>query len=223
VPGNGADTVLASPLPQASGPTVPGVAAYRAKAAPDLPPLRERRTPGGAAAPLPPTAGSWRVSFEKKGDARYISHRNTMDVFERSFRAANLPVRYTEGYNPHMRLSMGPALPLGQESAHELFDVDTLEALHEEHLAGVNARLPEGLRVTGWSELPKGAKSLGKSAVAARYRFTLPNGEVLVETLSLSGKEATTPKRFLESRFGVPPEAQHAIRVVREETLLSVR
>jgi len=131
-------------------------------------------------------------------------------------------VRYSEGYNPHMRLSMGPALPLGQETLNDLFDLDTLDALTLEHLARVNARLPDGLRITSWEALPKGAPSLGKSAVAARYRFTLPNGEELVETLSLAGGDATTPKRFLESRFGVPPEAQHSVRVLREETLLAL-
>ena len=62
--------------------------------------------------------------FEKLGDARYLSHRNVMDVLERALRAARVPVRYTEGFNPHIRLSMGPALPLGSESRHELFDLD---------------------------------------------------------------------------------------------------
>ncbi|MGZ6988704.1 MAG: TIGR03936 family radical SAM-associated protein, partial [Thermoanaerobaculia bacterium] len=99
-------------------------AAYRMKSTPDLPPLHERRKPGGGlAVPLAETARSYRFTFEKLGDARYLSHRNTMDVLERALRASGAPVRYTEGYNPHLRMSMGPALPLGHESTHELFDV----------------------------------------------------------------------------------------------------
>jgi radical SAM family uncharacterized protein len=262
VPGDGEDTVLASPLPREfgflegkegprGGPALPVAAAlgagpslslpfeeksslpsaytdkakgaaYRMKATPDLLPLRERRAPGGAlAVPLAETARSYRFTFEKLGDARYLSHRNTMDVLERALRASGAPVRYTEGYNPHLRMSMGPALPLGHESKHELFDVDVLDALTDAHITAVNARLPEGLRITSRTELPKGARSLGRAATMAVYRFTLPNGEMRTERLALSGAEATTPKKFLEKEYGVPPEGQHGIRVRREETVLT--
>ncbi|MGE5345370.1 MAG: TIGR03960 family B12-binding radical SAM protein [Acidithiobacillales bacterium] len=197
-------------------------AAYRQRDLPDLPPLASRRKVGdGRAAPVPATARSYRVSFEKLEDARYLSHRNVMDALERAFRAARAPIRYTEGYNPHVRFSMGPALPLGQESNHELFDVDTLDALTDEHRADVNARLPAGIRITGWSDLPKGAPSLGKAATEAVYRFVLPGGETRTERLRIAGEGATTPKRFLESTYGLAPEDQHGIRVVREQTVLT--
>ena len=209
------------PLPSAYTDKAKG-AAYRMKATPDLQPLHERRKPGGAlAVPLTETARSYRLTFEKLGDARYLSHRNTMDVLERALRASGAPVRYTEGYNPHLRMSMGPALPLGHESKHELFDVDVLDALSEAHVAAVNARLPGGLRITACVELPKGAKSLGRAATEAVYSFTLPNGETRTERLSLVGTAATTPKKFLEKEYGVPPEGQHGIRVRREETVLA--
>ena len=235
VPGNGEDTVLARPLPQGFSFETAGAlparlpaaasasaAAYRTKAVPDLPPLRERRRVGdGSAAPVPETARTYRVSFEKLGDARYLSHRNVMDVLERAFRAARAPIRYTEGYNPHIRMSMGPALPLGQESRHELFDVDVTDALTDAQVAAVNDRLPPGVRITGTTELPKGTRSLGKTVTEAVYRFVLPNGEARVERLKIAGEGSTTPRRFLESAYGLAPEDQHDIRVVREETVLS--
>ncbi len=196
-------------------------AAYRMKATPDLLPLRERRTSRGGASESAAIARTWRVSFEKLGDARYLSHRNVMDVLERALRAARVPVRYTEGFNPHIRLSMGPALPLGSESRHELFDLDVLDALTPEHLAAVNDRLPPGMRLLGWKELPAGAPSLGKAATEGVYRFTLPNGEAIVERLRLSGEGATTPKRHIEKTWGLAAEDQHVIRVVREETVLT--
>lgn len=196
-------------------------AAYRQKATPDLLPLRKRRTPGGAAAPVAATARTYRITFEKLGDARYVSHRNTMDILERAFRASRAPVRYTEGYNPHLRLSMGPALPLGHESRHELFDVDVEDALTKEQFAAINSKMPDGLRIVAWKELEKGAKSLGRAATEAIYRFTLPDGSERTETLKIAGEGATTPKKFLEATFGLAPEDQHAIRVVREQTVVT--
>jgi radical SAM family uncharacterized protein len=197
-------------------------AAYRMKATPDVVPLRERRRVGdGTASPVAATARTYRFTFEKLGDARYLSHRNTMDVLERALRASGAPVRYTEGYNPHLRMSMGPALPLGHESKHELFDVDVLDALSGAHVAAVDARLPRGIRITSSVELPKGAKSLGRAAMEAVYSFLLPDGEMRTERLALSGADATTPKKFLEREYGVPPEGQHAVRVTRLETVLA--
>jgi hypothetical protein len=246
VPGDGEDTVLASPLPKDFGfgsPSLPFEensslspslslpsaytekakgAAYRTKVASDLLPLRERRRVGdGTAAPVAVTARTYRFTFEKLGDARYLSHRNTMDVFDRALRASRAPVRYTEGYNPHLRMSMGPALPLGHESKHELFDVDVLDVLTDAHVEAVNARLPDGLTITTCAELPKGAKSLGRAATEAVYSFTLPNGETREERLSLMGATAMTPKKFLEREYGVPPEGQYAVRVTRLETVLA--
>ncbi|HYN40227.1 MAG TPA: TIGR03936 family radical SAM-associated protein, partial [Thermoanaerobaculia bacterium] len=196
-------------------------AAYRMKATPDLLPLRERRKSRGGASESAALSKTWRVSFEKLGDARYLSHRNVMDVLERALRAARVPVRYTEGFNPHIRLSMGPALPLGQESRHELLDLDVVDTLTPEHLAAVNDRLPPGMRLLDWVELPAGSRSLGKVATEAVYRFTMPNGEELTQRLSLAGEGATTPKRFIETTWGLAAEDQHAIRVVREETVLT--
>src|SRR5687767_835614 len=133
VPGNGLDTVLAQSMPgslpsidesvsSAADPSayrdVAKGAAYRQKPMPDLP-SAVRRSSAQTDRPV-----RHRLTFEKKGDARFLSHRNTMDAFERAIRASGLSARYSEGFNPHMKLSMGPALPLGLESRHEVFDVD---------------------------------------------------------------------------------------------------
>lgn len=45
---------------------------------------------------------------------------------------------------------MGPALPLGQESRHELFDIDVDASLDQAMLDAVNSRLPSGLRFLAW-------------------------------------------------------------------------
>jgi hypothetical protein len=77
------------------------------------------------------------------------------------------------------------------------------------------------MRLLGWNELPPGARSLGKAATEGVYRFTLPNGEEMTQRLQLAGDGATTPKRFIETTWGLAAEDQHAIRVVREETVLT--
>src|SRR5262249_3227494 len=143
VPGNGEDTVLAKGiqrdvtlLPPGEGVEVRGDlpaayreaakgAAYRQKAMPDVPSASRRPTQGDR-------RFRHRVTFSKTGDARFLSHRNTMDVLERAIRAAGLPARYSEGFNPHMKLSMGPALALGLESLDEVFDVEGIAPFEDD-------------------------------------------------------------------------------------------
>ena len=94
-----------------------------------------------------------------------------MDLLERALRAAAVPVRYTEGYNPHIRLSMGPALPLGAEALAEMFDVECHGDVEAGMLTRANRVLPEGLQLTACERLPEGSPSLGKAVGACRYRL----------------------------------------------------
>ncbi len=146
-------------------------AAYRQKAMPDIAPaIRIRGTQGDR-------VFRHRVTFSKTGDARFLSHRNTMDVFERAIRAAGLPVRYSEGFNPHMKLSMGPALPLGLESLHEVFDVEGKAAFGGGATAAINAKLPPGLEVLEVRELSPDEPALSKAVRGARYAVRLDSSE----------------------------------------------
>ncbi len=106
------------------------VAAYKLRPEPRVPTPSPGRT-------QQPVHRRYRLNFTKTGDARFLSHRQMMDALERVIRAAGLPVRYTEGFNPHIRLSMGPALSVGHEGAAEIFDVDcTAPSESGAHLQG---------------------------------------------------------------------------------------
>jgi radical SAM family uncharacterized protein/radical SAM-linked protein len=198
VPGNGEDTVLAKGMPGALFPLPPEEgqgegatrrrlpiragdpasyrdvakgAAYRQKAMPDLP--AAARVRGGQGGPV----FRHRISFEKRGDARLLSHRNTMDAFERAIRAAGLPARYSEGFNPHMKLSMGPALPLGLESRHEVFDVEGIAPFGQDAAREINGKLPPGIAVLEVRELSPGESGLSKAVKSARYAVRLDSSE----------------------------------------------
>ena len=187
VPGNGEDTVLAkshdwracrrsTPRPRRRAIRPPTATSRRArptgeKAMPDLP--AASRVRGGQGE----TPVRHRISFSKTGDARLLSHRNTMDVLERAIRAAGLPARYTEGFNPHMKLSMGPALALGLESRHEVFDVDGRAAFPLDAAERINAKLPAGVEVLEVRALGIGEPSLAKAVKGARYSVRLDSEE----------------------------------------------
>ncbi len=182
VPGNGEDTVLARGMagtlptldPTVSSSADPAAyrevakgAAYRQKPMPDLPSATRRVPRQGD------RVFRHRITFQKTGDARFLSHRNTMDVFERAIRAAGLPARYSEGFNPHMKLSMGPALPLGLESRHEVFDVEGVAPFGPDAARAIDEKLPAGLVVLEVRELAPGESALSRAVKAARYAVRL--------------------------------------------------
>ena len=57
--------------------------------------------------------------FTKKGPLRYISHLDLMRLLTRAMRRAGLPLKFSEGFSPHAKLSLGRALKLGLESEDE--------------------------------------------------------------------------------------------------------
>lgn len=64
-----------------------------------------------------------RVCFHKQGRLRYLAHLEVMRATERAVRRAGLPYVLTKGFNPHMKLAFGPALPVGTAGVREYFDL----------------------------------------------------------------------------------------------------
>ncbi len=92
----------------------------------------------------------YRISFtfSKKGQMKYISHLDLMRLFQRALRRANLPLKMTEGFNPHPKFSIKRALKLGLESESEEAIVVLGESINvcsfKEKLAN---QLPEGIEI----------------------------------------------------------------------------
>ena len=242
IPGDGLDTNLARPTLPVVGAEAPELAspkhaAYRLRPLPRvLPPAEPLSQPDRLA--------RIRFTFAKTGDARFLSHRNVMDLIERALRAAAVPVRYTEGYNPHIRVSMGPALALGHEALADAFDVECHGEVDAAMLERANRVLPEGLRLTGWTRLPEGSPSLGKAVAASRFRIRrLPDGppwpprpelpgvldwvvdgDDLVVTVNARQVDGPTPgPRELLAVAGVAEERLRLVSVVREALVLAER
>jgi radical SAM-linked protein len=64
------------------------------------------------------------MAYTKKREARYIAHLDLARVFDRAIRRAQIEVAYSEGFNPHPKISFGPPLPVGVEGQREFVDID---------------------------------------------------------------------------------------------------
>ncbi len=66
---------------------------------------------------------SIRIWFTKKDSSKYISHLDLTRCLIRAFRRTDIPLWYTEGFNPHPYLVFGLPLPLGVEGLKEVLDI----------------------------------------------------------------------------------------------------
>ncbi len=64
-----------------------------------------------------------RLKFCKFGKLQYISHLDLQTAFNRIINRACLPVWYTKGFNPHIKLVFSTPLSVGTESICEYLDI----------------------------------------------------------------------------------------------------
>ena len=89
-----------------------------------------------------------RIRFAKLGKARFFSHHDLLRALERAIRRAGLPIRMSEGFNPHPRLSMPVALGLGVESHDEILEIELGSWVPpRETQRLLTEQMPEGLEI----------------------------------------------------------------------------
>ncbi len=90
-----------------------------------------------------------RIFFSKTDRAKYISHLDLTRCLSRAFARTQLPIWYTEGFNPHIYMTFSLPLPLGVEGMRESMDVKLTEDEFPlvEIARQLNPVLPVGMRV----------------------------------------------------------------------------
>jgi radical SAM family uncharacterized protein/radical SAM-linked protein len=127
--------------------------------------------------PSPPRRFRLRLRFAKTGALRYLSHLELFRAFYRACRRANLPLSFSEGFNPHPRISFAPPLPVGVEGEGELVDVELAAPFPAAGaVEALNATMPAGIRFSDARYLATAAPSLFESVQAAHWRIALPPG-----------------------------------------------
>ena len=114
-----------------------------------------------------------RIRFEKTGIMRYVGHLDLMRFFQKAVKRSNLPIRYSEGYNPHQIMSFAAPLGVGLTSIGEYMDIDIKEAVDADTaIKTLNENMVEGLAITGFNYLPDNAEKCMSALTAASYIVT---------------------------------------------------
>lgn len=107
----------------------------------------------------------YRLTFSKTGYAKYVSHLDLMRMFQRAFQRAELPITYSQGFNPHQKISIAFPLPLGTTGTREYMDIELdTELSHDELISRLNSALPPDIKVSE-SKIPQTKTSSLQRAV----------------------------------------------------------
>ncbi len=112
----------------------------------------------------------YRFTYSKGSAVRFLGHIDMAAAFNRAATALGFPLLYTQGFQPHPRVSFGPPLPFAVLGKAEGFDMMTGEPLRLDPLV-LNSMLPPDLRVLSCRLVAEHAPSLSSSIVAATYRI----------------------------------------------------
>lgn len=89
-----------------------------------------------------------RVKFKKCGNLQYISHLDLVRTMHKIIVRANLPLWYTQGFNPKPKMIFAAPLSIGTESLCEFVDIRLVDDIPPEvAVERLNANMAPDLRV----------------------------------------------------------------------------
>ena len=118
-----------------------------------------------------------RFVYQVEGVLKFLSHLDLLKLFNRALLRAGLPVAYSEGFNPHPKISFGPPRGVGQEGRREMGDLQLKEPLPPAEVCRrLNLGLPKNLRILAAKEVEDFAPPLMAEINLAVYEaeFSLP-------------------------------------------------
>lgn len=150
-----------------------------------------------------------RLTIEKRGDLRFISHLDWLRMIYRAISRAKIPVAYSQGFNPRPKIAFGPALPLFTEAFAEYLDIELTEPA--ENLTGslkerLNPYLPPLGQILEEQFIPLRSPSIDSSIVRQTYRANY----TISTTCADAEKKVNITERlaFLNSQATLPVEVE---------------
>ncbi|MFH1639057.1 MAG: TIGR03936 family radical SAM-associated protein [Chloroflexota bacterium] len=89
-----------------------------------------------------------RIRFTRGEEVKYISHLDITRLWQRAFQRADVPLSYSQGFNPHPQISLAVPLPVGVTSQAELMDALCTRFVSPHYFTtSVNRELPRGIEI----------------------------------------------------------------------------
>ncbi len=105
---------------------------------------------------------------------KFIGHLDIMRFFQKAIKRANIDIAYSEGYNPHQKMSFASPLGLGLTGAGEYLDIEINSFIpSDEAIKALNAVMVDGISVSQFSYLEADTPNAMSSIQGAEYNIYL--------------------------------------------------
>lgn len=154
-----------------------------------------------------------RLKYSKTEEGRFLSHLDLLRTVQRIIRRAGLPLAYSEGFNPHPKISYGSALAVGVTSEGEYLDFELRQEIPlTEIVRKLTQVMPSALQILEARELVgQGSKeSLMALINLARYQVELS----LKEELSQEKAQEMVDDLMKKEEISVQREGKKGLRVL---------
>ncbi|MBR3004608.1 MAG: TIGR03936 family radical SAM-associated protein [Lachnospiraceae bacterium] len=111
-----------------------------------------------------------RIKFSKNDSVKFLGHLDIMRFFQRAFVRAGVKMLYSEGFNPHQKMSFAQPLGVGITSTGEYLDADVVDG---QDLTVIKENLDKacqgGFDILSVKELPQGVPNAMSAVKYASY------------------------------------------------------
>lgn len=172
-----------------------------------------------------------RLRFSKTGRLKYISHLDINRAMSRALKRAQIPLWYTEGFNPHPYMSFSLPLSLGVESLCESVDLRIIGDITNDEIKNrLNNVLPQDIKIADvYDDFRDNSEIVYSDYV---YKFEFKDNEAAFEKIKnvLSSDEITALKKGKQGRKRVMKETniksfidKYSISIRNDVIVLNIR
>ena len=151
--------------------------------------------------------------FKKTGLVRFTSHLDMVRLFKRAFKKMDVPLSYSQGFNPHPKMTFAQPLSLGYTSLEEILEFETTTEIDEVAVfEGLKKHMALGLELVELKGEGHSKKTLASLVTKAEFEIDFGS------SLDLSEGECT---RLIAS-FLMQPEILAEKRAKKTKKLKEV-
>ncbi|MBR1647621.1 MAG: TIGR03960 family B12-binding radical SAM protein [Selenomonadaceae bacterium] len=131
----------------------------------------------------------YRAQIRKGKEISVLSHLDYMNVFMRALLRSKLPAAWSEGFNPHLKVSFATALAVGVTSDCEYVDFELTAPVDAAEVSKrLNEQLPKGAEILRLKKLRGKVQPVMSLVDLSRYEVRLPFDEKFFDAAQISVK-----------------------------------
>lgn len=147
-----------------------------------------------------------RLKFSKTGPVKFVGHLDTMRLFQRAVKVANVPVAYSQGFSPHSLVYFALPLGVGVQSMGDYMEIVTAIDVDPTVVKdNLNAVLVNGIHIEDAFKIGDKSDSLMSLVQAADYEVLIQKTEGVTLELIQNKLAADSLVIMKKGKAGIRP------------------